>query len=1712
MSKVTKQVDIKYVAIGLENIIKSFEKLDPSQLSDKAKKAVSELSGTAKVMLDQINMAMQKGDMSEELARKYEKMFQNFIGPEFDRKFKAVLQGVGGDFDAAFSGMTAKAAQLAQELANIESTITVEQRGFEQKGDQLDFATQTKKNEVAAKALQQVLKENSDIEKESLTRAKKGEATYTNLEQNQQRINVALSSMSDAQKKNIDNFLKTGEITEQNRANVELLVQKMEGNLSVQEVQQRLIAKNLVDEKLKIELQNQYNKLKDLENQKVQKTNELKQAMDPVKTAQEEVEAQKKASQAQQTYNKNQAATVEILNTVANSIEESKNQHEKKEQVIRSSTKETERNTDAVRKNTTTLGKAANQVFNYGLAFTLLRRIYRETLRTIRDLDKALTEMAIVTTMNRKEAFALADTMANLARQTGFTTTEIAKLSTVYFRQGRTLSEVITLTEVSAKAARIAGISAADSANFLTSAVNAFQLSADQALAVSDRFAAIAAQSASSYEELAVGLSKFAAQANVAGVSIDFAMGLLAKGVETTREAPETIGTALKTVIARMRELTDLGKTFEDGMDISRVETALRQVGIALRDEQGQFRDLEQVLTEIGMSWQNYNRNQQAAIAVALAGTRQQSRLIAIMQDFDRTLELVNVSQESAGATNAQQVEFMQSLQAATIELQTAWQDFIRTIGETETIIGIVKLLTFVIDSLTTGLKTMGFAGKNATVILVGLVVLMRSWKTIINAATAAKKLYAAAMGASNLATKKSIIYTGANGKMILFSTAAMAKFIAVAAPILLIIAALIIGFNKLSKSQERSAKKFQEATNKINAANYEINRTLRSINTLRSQIEKLNQLSFLTPEQEEELETLKEKFAETIGEEFVVRLSDGTIFWEQTLERIADFENQKIEELRKNRQDLLKTTLNNLKLVDKVETRLVTKGGTNRVQQERVVVGQELAEPLTLAQRQNFANFFVQEFQDIFDTKIDPEIEKQYRRLVNNLDLSVEDIGLLKEDPSKFIENRVKPAISTIESFNKSIEDAGNSLQDRVSAFNENITKIADKDIRDLMRKEFSDLNFIVTTGLDANVLESLGITEARQMQEAFRVFNTQLGHSLTEIQTRADELTASGIPAGRALRLAFAQAARATDDAAARVYLYNQAFKETTLEVSQNLDTLTSRIKRIDQVQKDWIEGTIAYQDLFEFFQSSSDLFKSMDDVERFLSGESMQADAIIAKVEAQRDLVVELYYAWEEYNNITEETTEEQKQLIISNIAFLSSITQYRGSLTSLTEEQHRFNATLEEYKRFSDLGIDTTELSTRLLQEQAAATAISTQKIQERLSSLRGSFEQVREELGLEGEFDDYFQIINGQIVPVFESLEGLTDAALTYIDSVLDSYQSTLNEAFDDFKAMRDQALKIEKESLDKQKKAYQDYFAALDRLEAQRERKKSREDLVSQLSRLEGATDERSRRRALELRRELNALDDQQSRDTQAEARESLLRGFDERYAQLEKQWADAAEQFIINLSQAGSESGNAFVNAVIDSDLADELELTFDTAPLGKEFTTFVDKMKAMFKELDLPPIAISTTQDVEGKEAFVRTRTQELIWQVGSIGTGNMELAAEIAREMAEQEAKERFGFAKGGMVDFEGLAMLHGSKSAPEAVLNPMQTEMFLGLRDALEKVSFNSNGASASVNIENISISTASLNNNQDFKRAGESLADAFKNAIQRKGITVNTNKV
>ena len=72
---------------------------------------------------------------------------------------------------------------------------------------------------------------------------------------------------------------------------------------------------------------------------------------------------------------------------------------------------------------------------------------------------------------------------------------------------------------------------------------------------------------------------------------------------------------------------------------------------MALRDTEGQFRNLDDVFLEIASKWDSLDTNAQRYIATMAAGSRQQSRFIAMMSDYDRTMELVNAANNSAGAS-----------------------------------------------------------------------------------------------------------------------------------------------------------------------------------------------------------------------------------------------------------------------------------------------------------------------------------------------------------------------------------------------------------------------------------------------------------------------------------------------------------------------------------------------------------------------------------------------------------------------------------------------------------------------------------------------------------------------------------------------------------------------------------------------------------------------------------------------------------------------------------------------------------------------------------------------------------------------------------------------------------------------------------------------------------------------------------------------------
>ena len=91
------------------------------------------------------------------------------------------------------------------------------------------------------------------------------------------------------------------------------------------------------------------------------------------------------------------------------------------------------------------------------------------------------------------------------------------------------------------------------------------------------------------------GLEKFAAIGETIGLSYEYATSSLATIVAQTRQAPETVGTALKTIFARVQGLS-LGETLDDGTNLNKYSEALDKVGINIFDTKISFFVIMQIV------------------------------------------------------------------------------------------------------------------------------------------------------------------------------------------------------------------------------------------------------------------------------------------------------------------------------------------------------------------------------------------------------------------------------------------------------------------------------------------------------------------------------------------------------------------------------------------------------------------------------------------------------------------------------------------------------------------------------------------------------------------------------------------------------------------------------------------------------------------------------------------------------------------------------------------------------------------------------------------------------------------------------------------------------------------------------------------------------------------------------------------------------------
>ena len=333
--------------------------------------------------------------------------------------------------------------------------------------------------------------------------------------------------------------------------------------------------------------------------------------------------------------------------------------------------------------------------------FNKSMQIIRSAIKSVEDLDAAFTQIAIVSEQSNEAAWKMFDSFNSLAKQYSITTKDLTEGAKLFYQQGLNAADTMKMVEASTISAALGEVTMTEAANTLTAAIQGYNESAAVAMDYTDKIAMVGAVSAADFNELSTAMEKTASSAYTAGIDFDHLLGYLGKMIEVTREAPANLGTAMKTIIARFEDMKkDPMAILEDGVSANKVEAALSTIGIALRNSEGEFRALQDVMDELGMKWNSLTRNQQAYIATVAAGSRQQSRFLALMNNYDRTLDLITESQNSAGAAAQQYATYQDSITAAQNRLTASWEKFYSKIVDNSAIKFAINSLSKLVEVL----------------------------------------------------------------------------------------------------------------------------------------------------------------------------------------------------------------------------------------------------------------------------------------------------------------------------------------------------------------------------------------------------------------------------------------------------------------------------------------------------------------------------------------------------------------------------------------------------------------------------------------------------------------------------------------------------------------------------------------------------------------------------------------------------------------------------------------------------------------------------------------------------------------------------------------------------------------------------------------------------------------------------------------------------
>lgn len=331
----------------------------------------------------------------------------------------------------------------------------------------------------------------------------------------------------------------------------------------------------------------------------------------------------------------------------------------------------------------------------------------QEAFGYVQDLNESLNDIRIVTGYSEDSMAKFAKQANKAAKALSTTTNEYAKASLIYYQQGLSGDQVKERTDITIKMANVTKQSVDVVSDQMTAIWNNFYDGSKSLEYYADVMAKLGAATASSSDEIAEGLDKFVAIGETVGLSFEYATSALATVTAETRQSADVVGTAFKTLFARIEGLK-LGETLEDGTDLNQYSAALSVVGVNIKNASGELKSMDTILDELGSRWQSLAQDEKVALAQTVAGIRQYTQLISLMDNWDVFKENLAMSKTSEGELAAQAEIYAQSWDAASKRVEASLEDIYSKLIDDKFFITLTDLLSKLIDGFGHLIESMG--------------------------------------------------------------------------------------------------------------------------------------------------------------------------------------------------------------------------------------------------------------------------------------------------------------------------------------------------------------------------------------------------------------------------------------------------------------------------------------------------------------------------------------------------------------------------------------------------------------------------------------------------------------------------------------------------------------------------------------------------------------------------------------------------------------------------------------------------------------------------------------------------------------------------------------------------------------------------------------------------------------------------------------------